>query len=227
MPVHSDLFSSLQKAQRYALCETMLQVSALDPHSPDDLRYVLAQVRDMLGYSRQFTEHVAIYAVQRMEARAPGSGASVALNCEERLRSINGMLDVHDAAAACADAMPVGVLADLQNRLNEHVARALAALDFLERTCAPVMRFAAAGEVLAGLEESLLAGFTPAVLKCGMQWMIPALNTSERLRLMDILRRRAGPEFADSVLAMSKDLLSPGQFERLLAESAVNEDACV
>jgi hypothetical protein len=227
MPVHSDLFSCLQKAQRYALCETMLQVSALDPHSPCDLRYVLAQVRDMLDYSRQFTDHVAVYAVQRMEVLAPGSGAGVALKCEERLRSIAGMLDVHAAAGACADGMPIGVLVDLQHRLNGHVARALAGLDFLDAACAPVMRYAASGEALAALEESMLAGFTPAVLKCGMQWMIPALSTGERLGLMDLLRRRVGAAFAASVLAMSKDLLSPGQFDRLLAESTVSEDACV
>lgn len=215
-----DMFSLIHKAQRYAMCETMMQVSALDTHSPFDTRYVVAQVSDMLDYCEQCVAHVATHIVPLMEACVPGSGERVALGCDERRRAIAGMRAAQDEAANLPEGMSHEALASLQARLNAHVARALVALDVLGRQVNRVLWPALPDFALAALEESMLAGFAPATLRSGMQWMMPALSRGERIRVLAILRRRVGPEFATSILAMSKDLLRQEEYGGLRADTA-------
>lgn len=218
-----DMFSCVHKAQRYAMCEAMLQVSSLNPYSPPDIVYVLGQLGDMLDYHMVLTRHVAVHVVHRMEILAPGSSDAVALLCSERLVSIARMRDIHHAAAALGDRMAREMLAVLQHHLNAFVARALNAMDSIGKEVNQVLQPVLADDALAAFEEAMLTGQEPKALRSSMQWMLPALNPAERIRLHAVLCRRLGDEFGTAVLAMGKDLLCREDFRHLQVEATRDE----
>jgi hypothetical protein len=220
-----DMFSCVHKAQRYAMCEAMLQVSSLNPYSAPDVVYVLKQVNDMLDYHAVLIDHVAVHVVYRMEMHAPGSSDAVARLCSERRLALARMRDVHHAASALGDRMSGETLAALQQHLNAFVARALNRMDSIAREVNRVLRRVLPDEALAGFEEAMVTAPAPGALRCSMQWMLPALNPDERLRLHAVLGRRLGPDFAAATLAMGKDLLSRDDFRHLQRESVSREAA--
>ncbi len=216
-PPRLDPFSRIFKAQRYAMCEALMQSASLDGQAQTDVNYVLGQVCDMLRYCDTMTRAIGMHVLPRIAAQASDSADRMALRGEERLVSIAWLANACEAAAGMRGAMRREALAALQQALCAFVARVLNDMVWIGSEANRELWSILPDRELAAIEEALLGAPEPVELRYSMQWMIPAIDPAERVELFAILRRLAGAEPTAAILAMSRDLLPRDESEALLA----------
>ncbi|HEY5798964.1 MAG TPA: hemerythrin domain-containing protein [Burkholderiaceae bacterium] len=225
VPIRIDLYVKIHKALRAQMMAAVASFETLDLDMPAAVLDAVGQLRQLLAFSASHLEKEDAYVHPAMEARRPGSTATIAgdhahhRQAFEQLRALGDRLLV--AGAGQADVLTV-----LRQQLHLFVADNLSHMQQEETVNNAVLWETHTDHELIAIEMDIVGSLTQEQRAQSLYWMLPALNHAERMHLLQAMRAGMPPPAFEGVLGLARTRLSAAQWQRLeqaLAAAAAAE----
>lgn len=207
-----DLYSSIHKALRLFMSDTLGRVGWLDVDDADERDATLAQVDALLQLCRQHVAHENQFVHTAIEARRAGESAHVAAQHDEHLDAIGDLQT--EAAALRAQPTPAAA-----HRFYRHLA-VFVAENFehmnLEETVHNRALWAAYSDAeLQTIHERLVTSIPAFEMALVLRWMVPALTPAERAAMLGAMQQQMPPEPMRGVLELVRPHLDDAAWAKL------------
>ena len=231
MPPHGaaaprfDLYSTIHKALRGFMQDTLQRLGALDVHDAQDLDDALAQLDVLLRVLRSHLRHENDFVHTAIEARQPAGAAAIADDHLSHQESIQAL----QAEARSLREAPAAGRAPVALRLYRHLALFVA--ENLEHMHAEETRHNAllwahySDAELVALHDRLLRAVAPADLAECLRWMARALPPQELAAVLGDMQRKAPPEPFRQLLGMVRGELDAPRWHKLASALALPQAA--
>jgi hemerythrin-like domain-containing protein len=226
-PARFDLYTTIHKALRQFMADTLLRVGRMDASDADDTRETLEQLQALLGMLRSHLAHENTFIHAAIEARRPGAVDRVADDHEEHLATI-------DELEARAQALRDAAGADRRDsalRLYRHLALFIAEnLEHMhvEETSNHALLWALFGDTeLIALHERLLASVPMDEMAVVLRWMAGALNLDELAGMLGAMKTGMPPPAFEGVLELMRPQISNKRWTRLAERLHASEVAAI
>jgi len=206
-----DIYTSIHKALRALMADTLVAVGRVDPGDTEDLTTTGERVMQLLDFCVAHLGHETTFVHTAIEARAPGASALIGHEHDEHLQHINslkGAVATLWSVAATPDAAPAAL--DLYRKLALFVADNLQHMHTEETAHNAVLWARYTDAELLALHDALVASIPPADMMFTLRWMAPALNPAERTALLSDMQAHApAPAFAAALQLVQAHLSAP------------------
>jgi len=207
-----DLYSSIHKALRLFMTDTLGRVGWLDSDDSAEVDATLAQVGALLDACRSHAEKENKFVHSAIEARQPGASERVAGEHVEHLDAIAAL----EAEAASLRAYPT---AQAALRFYRHLARFVGE-NFehmhVEETLHNAALWAAYSDAeLADVHQRILASIEPTEMAQMLRWMVPAMSPVERAGMFLEMKKQMPPDALRGVLEIVRPHLNDTAWARL------------
>ena len=212
----ADLYTTIHKALRAQLCDTLIAAGRLDPHDQAAVDEVLARVRLAAELGRHHLHHENRHVHPLMESRQRGSSAASLREHSEHEEGIERL-------EAGARALELG-----RGQAREVAARELyrelalfMAEDFRhmhgEETAnnAVLWRHFSDAE-LGQVHAAIIASADPRLLEACLRWLVSAISPAECAAVLSGMRHAMPAEAFVGVLERAKSLLGEREWAKLL-----------
>jgi len=209
-----SLYKEIHKGLRsllLALVETAGRTDFRDETSLGSLR---AAVRSGFLLLESHAHHENTFIGPELDRRLPDLGRSVSAAHDShgpemtRLLAMLDSISTADEAAAPRGHAFVVSLSKLAAELTLHMAEE-------EELVMPALWEVATDAEIAEIEQRLVASIPPEEMDSYLRWMIPAMNTPERVGMLSGMRAGAPKEVFEGVRSLARSVLSPTDDEAL------------
>ena len=201
-----DFYREIHKGIRYAMFHTTMSAGRVDVGDPDAVEAILAAATDLFELLHLHHRHEDEFVQPLIDTHAPELAMLVAAQ----------HIDVDDgiahAARLCHDLATVAqpgrghaahrLYLDLTRLTGSYLAHQLVE----ETEVMPALRAAVPTEELLALDMQLRASVPPPVMADAMAFMLPAMNTEERVDMLGGMSMAPPPVFAVLRRAATKAL---------------------
>lgn len=218
-----NIYAHIHKALRRFMSDTLNIVGAMDGDDAQEVADGLTQVRDLIAFCGSHLMHENQFIHAAMEARQPGSSASISAEHAHHEWAL-GQLDAlaHAVEASEGDAR-TDAITQLYRYLGLFIAENLTHMNIEETENNAVLWATHTDEEIIGIEQALVASIPPAESLDTMRWMIPALSASERAEKLSAIRRHAPPPVFDMLLGVAREHLSGRDWRKLVDALGIAE----
>ncbi len=207
-----DLYSSIHKALRLFMTDTLVRVGRLDTGDADELAATLAQLRSLLELCRTHVAHENEFVHAAIEARRPGASQRIAAEHVEHLDAI-AALEAEVAALAALPREPAA------QRLYRHLARFVGEnfehMHVEESSHNATLWSLYSDAELVEIHQRILAAVDPAEMGLVLRWMVPAMSPAERAELLGDMQRQLPPEAMRGVIDTVRPHLNDSAWGKL------------
>lgn len=220
-----DMYRLIHKGLRALSAEVLVDCARLDAADLSAVDTQVGRVRYLLDFCQGHLEHEDRHVHPAMEARAPGSTATVAadhLHHGEVLASLRAACDRLEAAlpADRADAAHA-----LYLELSVFVGENLVHMHMEETHNNAILWDCYSDDELRAIEGALVADLTPAEMTQTLRWMVPAATPDERAAFLSGLRQAVPMAVFDELLGIVTPHLSPSDLAKLGAALSLRASA--
>ncbi len=210
-----DLYSTIHKALRAFMGDTLTRVGSVDTADEADLRDTLAQLSALTQLLRGHLHHENSFVHPALEARLQGSSVRIAQEHDEHRASLEA-LDAEAAAVAHATGSQRPRLAmRLYRHLALFVAENLQHMHIEETAHNQALWSAYSDEELAAIHHALVGSVPPAEMGQVIHWMAPALAHAELAGMLGDMQMQMPPEAFRAVLDLVRPRLSMPRWDKL------------
>lgn len=210
-----DIYSNPHKALRACLGDCLAAAGRVDPHDGADVAALAAQVRGLLDFCRVHLDKEEHYVHPVMEARRPGSSATIAGDHREHLEALARLESRVRALESATARGRAAAATQLYRDLALFMADNLVHMHAEEVDNNEALWAAYSDEELLAVEQRLVASIPPAMLQTALRWMVPAMNPAERETLLKNVRAKAPPAAFAAMLADVETLLTQSERSKL------------
>ncbi len=210
-----NMYEMIHKALRARLSNTLVAIGRIDAGVDACVEELAAEVQGTLAMMRGHLASENAFVHVAMEARAPGSTQRIA---EEHIHHEEDIQLLDDACADLLRAAPADRPA-LANRLyvmfDLFVQDNLVHMRYEEDHHNAVLWSAYSDEELFGIERELVEAIPPEKKALYLHSMLPAVPTSDRVKLLGGVRASVPPQAFDGIYASVASLLDADARQRL------------
>ena len=212
-----DLYADIHKAVRLALCETLTRLGAMDVADEGEVAATLAEFRGVLAFLAGHLKHEDDHIHPAMEARTPGSTATLDTDHRGHEASLQDL----EALAAAVAAAPAGERALPAARLYRAFAHFtgenMEHMEYEESHNNAVLWAAYSDAELHGIEGRLIASVGPEEMRRAMGWMLRGMAPAERAAKLAGIRAAAPAPAFQGLLALAQTQLPARDWAKLAA----------
>ncbi|HEU4951316.1 MAG TPA: hemerythrin domain-containing protein [Holophagaceae bacterium] len=213
--IRHDLYAEIHKGVRFALCQTLNRLGAMDTADEGEVSATLAELRGVLAFLAGHLKHEDEHIHPAMEARTPGSTAILDTDHRGHEASLQDL----EALAVAVAAAPAAERALPANRLYRAFAHFtgenLEHMDYEESHNNAVLWDAYTDAELQGIESRLIASVGPEEMSAAMGWMLRGMAPAERAAKLAGIRAAAPAPVFQGLLALAQAKLSPRDWAKL------------
>ncbi|MEO8058234.1 MAG: hypothetical protein ABI671_07890 [Burkholderiales bacterium] len=214
-PERFSLYTSIHKALRSCMCDTLCRVGRLDTNDADEMSATLGQLDTLLSSCADHIEHENHFVHAAIEARLPAGAARTAADHVEHADSIEALR----CEAAALAAAPAEQRMPLALRLYRHLALFVAE-NFqhmhIEETANAAALWAHYSDAeLLGIHDRLMASIPPQGHLLVARWMVPAIGPAERSAMLNGMKLQTPPEAFLGVLEHVRPHLDATGWDKL------------
>lgn len=210
-----DLYAGIHKAMRAMMADLVTAAGRMDPDDGRDVHATLERVAEGLHLAEEHLRLEDRFMHPALEAKRPGASARAALEHagheEEFARLREAVADLRAAAGPARRTAAY--------RLYLALARWMAGnflhMEYEELHHNPVLWETYTDEELGALHARLLAAVPPPDMMAVQRWMVPSIDHAERVAQFTGLRRGAPAAVFERVLAIARETLGEGDWEKL------------
>lgn len=210
-----DIYRRIHKALRFCMCDTLARVGRLDSGDRNEVSAVLAQVRSMAAFCANHVAHEDTFVHPAMEARFPGTAKATAAEHAHHKYACRKIVALSDAVHNAGPAERAALVNQLYHYMALFVAESLVHMNAEETDNNTLLWATHSDDELLAIQAAIMASMTPEDKAVSMRWMLPALNPSERLALMEEVLKDVPSEFYNEMLAGMQPFLSPSDWRKL------------
>jgi len=218
-----NIYNGIHKALRAYMSDTLHRSARIDGDDAADLSGGLRQVRELLAFMRKHLEHEARFVHPAMQARRAGSAQVTEGDHDHHDWAIDKLCALCDHVEQQHGAKRQALLDHLQLQLSVFVGENLVHMNMEETENNAVLWAHYTDEELFGIHDAIVASIPPEEMQFTMQWMLPALNPSERAGMMLGMRAGMPPGMFAGMLEFARSLLSERDMHKLEAALAAHE----
>ena len=210
-----NIYTLIHKGLRAWMCDVLAAVGRMDPHDPDDVAAGLAAVRALLAGCESHLVHENEHLHTALEARAPGSAATTALEHEHHEQALAALEAAARAVEGASGSARAAAALRLYRRLALFIAENFEHMH-VEETAnhAALTAHYNEAEVFA-IEERIVGALAPAETMTVMRWMAPWAAPHERAALLSGLGQHAPRAAFEAVLGLVKPHLTEREWAKL------------
>ena len=211
-----DLYTSIHKALRSFMADTLGAVGRMDADDADERAATLAQLRsllDLLAHHAQIEDefiHVA------MQERRPGSASASGAEHERQRGALRELRRQADAVERATGEARAEVAQELYRHLSLVVAENLAHMHEEETAHNEVLWAEFSDDELAQIHDRIIASISPQEMAQVVRWMAPSLTPYERATLFGGLQAKAPAEVFGRLLEVARPHLAPRDWNKLI-----------
>ncbi|MEW6704024.1 MAG: hypothetical protein AB1430_04155 [Pseudomonadota bacterium] len=205
-----DIYAFIHKGLRAFMAHSLVRLGRLDPHDPDDVAEVRAEVQALLHTCAGHLKHENEIVHRAMEARRPGSSAAIAGEHVEHERSIAALQSLLDRLPGSDDAAHA-----LYHALAAFVAHNYEHMEQEETAHNAVLWACYSDDEIRGIEHEIHMSIEPEEMRLALRWMLPHMSPAERAALLRGMRQAAPAEVFEGVLGLVRPLLGGRDWRKL------------
>jgi hemerythrin-like domain-containing protein len=214
-----DLYTTIHKALRHFMQDTLLRIGRVDADDADDLQACLAQLDGLLNMLRAHLSHENSFIHAAIEQRRTGATQRVRDDHDDHLETINDLAAEAQALTTANDREAAAL------RLHRHLALFVAE-NFehmhVEETSNNALLWALFSDAeLLDLHGRLLASIPMPEMTVAMRWMASALTVKELRDMLTGMQAGMPPQPFEGVLNLMQPHLSTQRWARLAAHLGV------
>jgi Hemerythrin HHE cation binding domain len=207
-----DLYSTVHKALRVLMSDTLASVGRLDTDDAAELTDTLGRVNALLDACRAHLAKEDTYVHTAIEARRPGASQRIAGEHLDHLESIAAL----EAETAALRALPNAPNAlRLYRHLALFVAENLEHMHIEETQHNALLWDAYSDAELAEIHDRILASIEPAEMAELLPLMVGAISPAERAAMLGGMQQQMPPEAMRGVLALIRPQLDDTAWAKL------------
>lgn len=210
-----DIYHRIHKALRHCLADTLLRVGRLDCADPRDVASAMAQVRSIAAFCSSHLDHEDDFVHPAMEARRPGSAHQTEREHLHHAAACDRLAELADAVEQARAPASRALAGKLYRALALFFAESIVHMDMEETGNNAVLWATHSDDELLAIEHAIVASLGDEERATTMRWMIPALTPSERLALLEGVRRQAPAPVFDAMVAGLQPLLGARDWDKL------------
>ncbi len=210
-----DLYSTIHKALRAFMADTLTRVGSMDAADEGDLRVTLGQLKGLTTLMRAHLHHENQFVHPALEARLQGSSVRIAQEHEEHGASLDALDAEADAVAQATGSQRPRLAMRLYRHLALFVAENLQHMHVEETAHNQALWSAYSDEELEAIHGALLGSVPPAEMGQVLHWMAPALAHSELAGMLGGMQMQMPPEAFRGVLDAVRERLSMPRWDKL------------
>jgi len=210
-----DLYLQIHKGLRSFMMLTLEKLGRLDARDDCETEEALGELRALLGLCRLHLEKENSFVHAAMEARRPGSTATIALEHLHHLRSLEALEAAAREVARAAGAERDAAALALYRALALFVAENFEHMHAEETGNNAVLWEDYDDAELAAIHRAILASIAPEQMALVGRWMLPAMTASDRAAQLTEMQRGAPAEAIAGLMAMLKERLSERDWYKL------------
>lgn len=211
-----DVYTSIHKALRAAMSDTLRRVGRLDVHDDEEREAVCSNVQALLQQLRSHLQHENDFIHAAIEARRPGGARLTAEDHVQHLDSIGNLDDEAQALRHARAAQRQAMALRLYRHLALFVAENLEHMQLEETENQATLWALYSDAEIAQMHDRLVASIGPDEMALTVRWMAAALPTQDLVDLFSGVRANApAPAFA-ALLDVACTQLDEGRRARLM-----------
>ena len=213
-----DLYRSAHKGVRKALFDAVTRIGAADCRDAAAASAAAGIARSLVALSRKHIGSEMRFIHPAVEARAPGLLADLDHAHDDHARQLDALEAIaRDLEAARDAAARVTLGGRLYEMLSLFVAAELAHMAQEEQAIMPELWRLFSDEELLAMQQAIIAALGPDGLAMFLRPMLPAMNPTERERMLGGLKHGLPPEQWDGVWTLAGSVLNASALADLSA----------
>jgi len=216
-----DIYAGIHKAVRAFLCDTLGRVATMDIEDRQEISHAVKQLRELLAFCSDHIAHEDRFVHPAMEQRQPGSSADTAEDHLHHARTLDSLIAAGNALEHGSPDEKPAAWSRLHRELAVFVGENLLHMDIEERDNNRVLQACYSDEELVALHQEILAALTPQEMAAATRWMMIGSSPAERAQAMAGMRADAPPPAFEAMLAIARNSLPPGDWNKLAAALAL------
>lgn len=190
-PGRHNIYKSIHKALRLAMCEALTTVGGLDASDPHKVSDAIVRVRELLHLCRMHVEAEENFLHPVIEARRPGASAAIAGEHVGHLSAIASLDRAVEALARAPGDSRADAAFALYADLGLFVGENFVHMHQEETAHNRALWDAYTDEEILAVEGRIKAHHAPEEMAAVMRWMVAAMTPAERAALPPALRKAA------------------------------------
>lgn len=195
-----DLYTSIHKALRMMMCDTLVALGRLDVDDGAAVVAVGQRVFDLLEACQAHLGHENHFVHPAMQSRVGGSSDAAAREHAEHEQHILQLSRLTGALIKSDASERGGLAAALYRALSLFMADNLRHMVDEETTHNAVLWAHYRDDELMALHDALVASIAPPEMLATLRWMVPACNPAERAQLLGGMQAQTPRAVFDQVL---------------------------
>lgn len=209
-----DLYKDIHKAIRSNLFDIVYKAGRLDFTDAQAVSLFRGQLKATFTFMHEHADHENVFMGPVVTQYAPELDYLVNAAHDDQAQIIDGLMAAFDAVDSSSPSAPVKGQAFVV-ALSRFVGDLLVHMADEEDKIMRTLEKRVAVQELVDVHERLLASIPPDEMARVLTWMIPALNTPERVALMSGIRAKAPAPAFQMIRGLAASVLSPEDNETL------------
>lgn len=210
-----DLYSSIHKALRLMMCDTLQRVGCMDVHDELELQDALDSVDRLRLLLASHLEHENRFVHPAIEARRPGASAAVAGQHAQHEAALDELSARTAALRAPASPERAAQAAALYRCLAVFVGENLIHMVQEETVHNALLWALYSDDELLALQDRLVAHVPPPVMMQLLPWMARSFAPAELAGMLAGMQQQLPPDAMRAVLALVREQLDEARWTRL------------
>jgi len=215
-PARTDLYTSIHKALRSFMADTLGAIGRMDVDDAEERDATLAQLRSLLALLEHHAQIEDDFIHVAMQARRPGSAIDSGAEHERQrqaLVTLRRQADTVDRGVGPARAVAAQ---ELYRHLALFVAENLAHMHEEETANNAVLWAEFSDDELAQIHDRIVASIDAQEMARIIRWLAPSLTPDERNALFGGLQAKAPTDVFQRLLEAARPHLAPRDWNKLV-----------
>jgi hypothetical protein len=211
-----DLYGPVHRGLRKALCGLLVRLGQTDFANAAAAAEMLAALRQQLVLSAKHLYHEDVEIHGALEARAPGSTASLESAHNHHRAGFSALEAFMQSIEAAEPEERHNLGRALYLRFSQFVAEDFLHMAEEATVTLPLLHELFSDAELIAIHKRIVGALAPEMAIAFMQLIIPALGRDERVEFLSFARASAPPDAFDAILNFAaRPALAPAEFARL------------
>ncbi len=210
-----DMYTVIHKAIRAQMADALLGLGRMDANDQADLTRATQRVLDLLDMCTAHLQHENEFVHPALEARAPGSSATIANEHVNHEWHIAHLTETTMTLLGAVPANRAQVAALLYRELTLFLADNFQHMHQEETAHNQILWANYTDTELIGIHQTLVAAIAPDAMVRTLRWMVPAMAPTERTAMLADMQAHAPRPAFEAVLDTVRPYLSDTEWDKL------------
>lgn len=216
-----DLYRDIHKGIRAELFAVTASAGYSDPSDPMDRAALAQNIADVFAMLDSHAEHEDAVIDPVLSVHLPQLAEQIVDDHHRFDAAFARIVDISSSFLEARDGDHRRLAQWLHLELAEFTGAYLIHQNIEERQVGPELERIIGPEAVVGLHQAIVGSIPPDEMARTMAFMLPAMNTGDRVEVLEGIRMTEPPEAFDAMAGLARSVLQPNDFDALAVQLGI------